>query len=96
MADSDRLVRLISHALPRELRERVFEPALADLRLREAEGSERLPRWLARLILLLECVRLSIPRAFWRRGRPTRLAIGLLVTLTLFRLLLARQGYMPR
>jgi hypothetical protein len=93
MADSDRVVRMISRILPRELRERVFEPALADLHVSEAGSPPTPRRRLARLVLVLECTRLSIPRLLWRRRRPTRLAIGMLVMLMLFRLLVARQGY---
>ena len=74
MADSDRVLRMMSRLLPRELRERVFEPALADLLASEA-GASRTPRWrLARLVLVLECFRLSIPQLLWRRRRPTLVA----------------------
>jgi hypothetical protein len=94
MADSDRLVRVLSQILPRELRERVFEPALADLLSSEAGVPRTARRWVARLTLVLECFRLSIPRLIWQRRRPTPLAVGVLVMLMLLRLLLARQHYM--
>jgi hypothetical protein len=88
MANSDPALRAFAHLLPREFRERVFEPALADLHLDEASG-ERRP-W-GRAILVAECLRLGLPRYFWARGRPTRLTIAVVSTLVVFALLLRRK-----
>jgi len=74
MPDRDRALRWLSRVLPREFRERVFEPALADLRLDEAES--RAGRW-ARLALAAECLRVGLPQYFWRRRRPTRITLAL-------------------
>jgi len=79
MRDRDRLLRGLALLMPREFRERVFEPALSDIRLDEATNR----RPLARLVLVLECVRLGVPLYFWRKGRPT------IVTVTLVALLVA-------
>jgi hypothetical protein len=93
MHDGDRALRWFARALPREFRDRVFEPALADLRLDEAGGERR--RW-ARVTLALECMRLGLPQYLWRRRRPTRAAIALgvgaiVVTLVAVRLRYAAQ-----
>jgi hypothetical protein len=70
----DRTLRWLSRLLPREFRERVFEAALSDLHLDEAEhGSRRL----ARLILAIECLRIGLPQHLWRRRRPTRFAMAM-------------------
>jgi hypothetical protein len=82
MARSDTLLRGLSRLLPREFRERVFEPALVDLQLEErCSHVSRWARWAARTILAAESMRLGIPQLAWRRGRLTRLAAAVLVVL---------------
>ena len=83
------MLRRVARILPREFRERVFEPALSDIQLDDA--SVRRP--LARAILIVECVRLAIPQYFWRGRRPTKLAVGLIVVLVLGTLVRARYSY---
>ena len=80
MPANGRLLRLIARALPQEFRERVFEPALDDIRLDEAGGP---PRRAARIVLLLECLRLGVPAYLWRRGRPTVAAVAIVVALAI-------------
>jgi len=72
-----RRLRLVARVLPGEVRERVFEPALADLLLDHAErgagqaqSSRRLT--LAGLVLVLEAFRIGLPAYLWRAGSPTR------------------------
>lgn len=78
MADSaDRIVRLAARVLPREFRERVLEPALADLRIANSGA----PRRLAKMLLVAECLRIGLPQHFWRRGRPTRLGVTVVCAL---------------
>src|SRR5262245_7242743 len=79
MPDSDRIVRGLARALPKEFRERVFEPALSDIQLDEL--TRRRP--LARALLVFECFRLGVPLYFWRRGRPTVVTVALLIALVL-------------
>jgi hypothetical protein len=93
MRSGDRVIALFARALPREFRERVFEPALADIRLGDADGSSR--RW-ARAVLVLECVRLGLPRHLWTRGRPTRAAFALVALLLLVVLAAERLRYAAR
>jgi len=90
MRDSnDRLLRMAARLLPREFRERVFEPALADVQLDEVTAR----RPFARIVLAAECIRLGIPRHFWRKRRPTRAAVALLVMVALGALVQARLRY---
>ncbi|HEV8410474.1 MAG TPA: hypothetical protein VGQ30_08190 [Gemmatimonadaceae bacterium] len=79
-----------ARALPREFRERVFEPALADIRLADAGGKPR--RW-ARAVLVVECARLGLPRHIWQHGRPTRAAFAVLTVVLLGLLASARLRY---
>lgn len=101
MARSHRFLRAFARILPREFRERVFEPAWADILLDEQEagvgrggggGSGTLR---VRLLLVLECLRLGLSQLLWYRGRPTRLArrgaAALAVIVAI--LLLMRVGY---
>ncbi len=82
MAPRSLLLRLIALVLPREFRERVFEPALADLLLAEQDVPASWRRaFLARIVLLVECLRIGLPRFVWERGRLTRLARAVLVVL---------------
>lgn len=68
--------------LPREVRERVFDPALADLTrawLTERPGVRRLPVLVRVLGMLIRCVPIAVPRLFFVRGRLTkagRIAFG--------------------
>ena len=83
--------------LPRRVRERVFEPAYADLLLddQEARRTSR-PKTARRLgagaVLVLESLRLGLPSYFWQDGRITRFgrsAIVLLVSSMIVVFLLA-------
>jgi len=85
----DRLVRGFAHLLPREFRERVFEPALADIRLDEL--TRRRP--FARVILAVECLRLGLPQHVWVRRRPTRLGITVAVAVAVALLVVGRLRY---
>jgi hypothetical protein len=90
MRDRDRVLRWFAGVLPREFKERVFEPALADLQLDEAAGTRR--RW-ARTRLALECARIGLPHYLWRRSRPTRAAVALGVAAIVVALVAARLRY---
>jgi hypothetical protein len=87
MASSHAALKLFARLLPADFRERVFEPALEDLRLDELSGASR--PW-ARAILVVECLRLGVPRYFWSRGRPTRLTIAVVSMLVVVALMLRR------
>jgi hypothetical protein len=88
MRTRDRLLRRLSRALPKEFRERVFEPAFSDILL-----EDNAPRPFARAVLILECLRLGVPEHFWRKGRPTLGAVTLVVVLVLGALVSARLRY---
>ena len=75
-SDTDTLLRLGARLLPREFRERVLEPALADLE-RDERGAGG--RRYTRLVLLAECLRIGLPEFVWRRGRLTRLGATLIL-----------------
>ena len=88
------LLALLRRLVPREFRERVVEPAWADLALEEHASPPRLAgALLARVILVLECLRLGLPTLVWNRGRLTRFArAGLVVMLLIVTaLLIARR-----
>jgi hypothetical protein len=89
MRNSDRLLRGLARVLPREFRERVFEPALADIQLDEVTT----PRPFARTILLVECFRLGMRQHLWHRGRPTGIAVALVVMLVVGALVASRLRY---
>jgi hypothetical protein len=94
MAPEGAVLRAFVRLLPADFRERVFEPALADLRLDEGEmdaGPAR--RVVARLVILAECFRLGLPQLVWRRGRPTRLGGALLAAVLVIALLVQRHNY---
>ena len=75
MAPSSTFSRLLARVLPSEFRERVFEPAWADIVLEEGAGPRsRGTVFRARAVLLVECLRLGLPQWVWHRGRATRLA----------------------
>lgn len=92
MVDSsaDRLLHLVARALPREFRERVFDPALADLHLAEGRAPRR---GFSRLLLMAECLRIGLPQHVWLRGRPTRFGLTLVCALVAITLLVARLHY---
>lgn len=94
MARSDWVLHAFARLLPKEFRERVFEPAWADIRLDETQAAPpRRTKWGARLLLIAECTRLAIPQLFWRRRRPTRLAAAMLVVIAVVWLLVLRRNY---
>jgi hypothetical protein len=94
MAVSGVILRALARVLPSEFRERVFEPALADLRLEEARSAAPLLwRWFSRAIFVGECLRLGVPQLVWRRGRPTRIAGALLAAIVLASLVIQRINY---
>jgi hypothetical protein len=80
--------------MPADFRERVFEPAMIDLWLDEA-GREATPRgrWLARFVIIAECLRLGLPQYVWRRGRPTQLGGALAAAMLVVSLLVQRHNY---
>jgi hypothetical protein len=94
MARKDAVLQAFARLLPGDFRERVFEPALTDLWLDEdGMHARRSRRWVARLVIIAECLRLGIPQLVWRRGRPTRLGGALLVAMLVVGLLVQRHNY---
>jgi hypothetical protein len=94
MARKDAVLQGFARLLPCEFRERVFEPALTDLWLDEDDTNARgSRRWIARLVIVAECLRLGIPQLVWRRGHPTRLGGALLATMLVVALLVQRHNY---
>jgi hypothetical protein len=94
MAPSGVTLRALRRLLPSEFRERVFEPALADLQIDEARlARSRWARHGARWWFICECLRLAMPGLLWRRNRLTRLGVALLTLLFLGVLLLQRISY---
>jgi hypothetical protein len=83
----DRALRRLSRFLPSEFRERVFEPALSDLHLEEAEQGSRRS---ARVILAIECLRIGLPQHLWRRRRATRFGVAVGVATIVVALVLVR------
>lgn len=84
--------RALGRLLPREVRERVFEPAFADLTyawLTSSEESRRLPFGAHAMGTYLGCFSIAILRLFVRGGRLTRFgrfsfwALGVLATVAL-------------
>ena len=89
----------IARALPVDFRERVFDPAVADLILDGHLRRRGASRRLAEVRLLAECVRLLAPRILVRPGprvRPLRAALLALAMAMLGALVLARAAYPPR
>jgi hypothetical protein len=76
--------RALGRLLPREVRERVFEPAFADL-LRAWLTSSRsgVPFPLRAVGTLLGCLPIAVPRLFVREGRLTRLGRASIVLVAL-------------
>lgn len=91
----------IARILPRHIRERVFEPAFADLLLDDDESElpanrRQLVRFSATIVLVAESFRLALPAYFWYRGRVTRLGrtvAVLLLSSTVIVVLLTRLPY---
>jgi hypothetical protein len=73
----------LARCLPRPFRERVVEPAYADLLLEEQNGVRTADRLAARGVFLVECLRLGLPAWLWWRGRPTRLFRGVAAAVVL-------------
>jgi hypothetical protein len=77
MANSHILIPALARLLPDVFRERVFDPAFADLIVEEAGQGGTTPRFMPRygqrILFILNCLRLGVPQLFWYRGRPTRL-----------------------
>jgi hypothetical protein len=96
MGYSDTTFRVVARLLPREFRERVFEPALVDLQLEEADPARRSNRALARVVLVGECLRLGVPQYFWYRHRPTRLTMGLVAVFVVAMIVVQRLDYARR
>jgi hypothetical protein len=94
MAGSGVILRALARVLPGEFRQRVFEPALADLLFEEARSTTgRSRRWLAGVALVGECLRLGIPQLVWRRGRPTRFGTALVAAMLVTALVIQRINY---
>lgn len=73
--------RRLGRLLPRDVRERAYEPALADLLhqwLTRPDAAHRLPFGLYAVATALGCLPIAIPRLFVRRGTLTRLSRVLL------------------
>jgi hypothetical protein len=88
------MLRAFARILPREFRERVFEPALADFLLDEARGNRGwAPRLLGLVAFVGECSRLGIPQIVWREGRPTRFGTSLVAAVLVAALLIQRINY---
>jgi hypothetical protein len=96
MGCSDTTFHVVARLLPREFRERVFEPALVDLQLEEADPARRSSRTLARVVLVAECLRLGVPQYFWYRRRPTRLTMGLVAVFVAAMIVVQRLDYGKR
>lgn len=84
--------RALGRLLPREIRERVFDPAFSDLLRTWVKGrgsAGALPFGLHALGTFVGCVPIAVPRLFIDRGRLTRLgrvsliSVGLIVLVVL-------------
>jgi hypothetical protein len=93
MSGKDRFLVVLSHILPREIRERIFDPALDDVWMREASDPSRRHRMFDRVVLVLECARLGATHLVWQRRRPTRLVLAASAAIALATLLIARINY---
>jgi hypothetical protein len=65
--------RALGRFLPRDVRERIFEPAFGDLTYQwlSSEGARRLPFGVRALGTFLGCFSVLIPRLFVKGGRLT-------------------------
>ncbi len=60
----------LGRLLPRDVRERIFEPAFHDL---FADGAHRRSGFALRVLLMTaDCARVGMAAVLFRRGRPTR------------------------
>ena len=84
--------RALGRLLPRDVRERIFEPAFGDLMhhwLTTSGKSSRLPFSVRALSTFLACCSVAIPRLFVRGGRLTGFgrasawAVAIVATITL-------------
>jgi len=83
----------LGRLLPEDVRERVFDPAFADLMrawLTAGEGRRHIPFGVQAVGTYVGCFPIAIPRLFVRHGRLTRVgrlslwAVGILATVALF------------
>jgi hypothetical protein len=86
--------RVLGRFLPREVRERIFEPAFGDLSYQwlSSDGERRLPFGVGALSTFFGCFRVVIPRIFVRGGRLTgfgRASVWTVAVLTTVMLVLA-------
>jgi len=93
MPEPRRQLRWLAAVLPREFRERVLEPALADLLLSELTSGRRR---FARLTLIAECLRIGLPQHLWHHRRPTRAALVLGAAAIVVAVAAARLRYAER
>ena len=94
MARSSRLLWWCARLVPDSFRERVLEPAWADLQLDEARLRLRGARLhLAQIIVAAECFRIATQDALWRRGRATPLVTMLVVFLAVASVVMMRMQY---
>jgi hypothetical protein len=94
--DEHRLIRAFARMLPRHFRERVFEPALADLRLEEHARGDARGGLTPRLLLILQCLRVALPLLVWRHNRPTRILTTLLLIAGVTAVVVQRAEYGKR
>ena len=88
------LFRAVARLLPAEFRERVFEPSVADLLLAEHEhATSRARRFLGRVLLVVEALRLGVPQYVWRRRRLTRIGIAVLAATVVVIIIVQRLEY---
>jgi hypothetical protein len=92
MVNDETFIRTLARLLPREFRERVFDPALADLRV-DAIGRTHREQASSRLRFAFECVRLGVRQHVWHRGRPTRLGNAIFLALLVSALVVQRISY---
>lgn len=67
--------RALGRLLPRDVRERIFDPAFSDLVytwLNSADGPRRVAFGVKAMSTYVACFPIAIPRLFVRRGRLTR------------------------
>ena len=85
--------RSLGRLLPEDVRERIFDPAFADIMrawLTESNGRRRVPFALQAMGTYVGCFPIAIPRLFVHDGRLTRFgrvslwAAGILATVALF------------
>ena len=96
--------RALGRLLPRDVRERIFEPAFADLMyrwLRGAQARGRVPFAVHAMGTYAGCLPIAIPRLFVDGGRLTRLgryslwAVGVLTGVVLIVANLTQSYYTP-